>query len=441
MQALRKAERAKQSHAPDEELAKPSEAFDDLLALEPQETAAVPPLSLSPLDEPGAQPEPAAEPPRASRNAPPPPMRKAPVRKTGIGMPDPRLIRIAVLCSIALLIAALFAYMYWRAMYGPGSSKHLPMVPMPGQGAPPATAPAPAPDYPPAPGYPPPPPSLAGTPVAPAPVPAATPDAAPPATVEVPVVPYAKPIRPPSAPPPGYVENLTPADYARMDQAQQVGAPDRAAVAAQSAARPSDSGDIRVARARGTPRINPSLQSGYAAFQGGDIASARQHYQTALQQEPNNRDALLGLAAIAIKERQGQKAADLYARLLEADPGDGDALAGLSGLRQAAPGQAEARLRRVLERDPEAASALFALGNLYARQGRWAEAQQQYFRAYTSAPDNADYAFNLAVGLDRLNQGALARDYYQRALTLAANGSVNFDRNAASARVRELGGQ
>ena len=46
----------------------------------------------------------------------------------------------------------------------------------------------------------------------------------------------------------------------------------------------------------------------------------------------------------------------------------------------------------------------------------WPDAQQAYFRAYSSVPDNADYAFNLAVGLDRLSQRKLALSYYQRAL-------------------------
>ena len=81
----------------------------------------------------------------------------------------------------------------------------------------------------------------------------------------------------------------------------------------------------------------------------------------------------------------------------------------------------------------------FALGNLYARQGRWPEAQQSYFRAFTAAPTNPDYAFNLAVGLDRLNQGRLAQNYYQRALALAQAAPAGFDPNAVRKRLQELG--
>jgi Flp pilus assembly protein TadD len=76
---------------------------------------------------------------------------------------------------------------------------------------------------------------------------------------------------------------------------------------------------------------------------------------------------------------------------------------------------------------------------LYARQGRWPEAQQSYFRAFSTAPTNPDYAFNLAVGLDRLNQGRLAQSYYQRALALAQTAPAGFDPNAVRKRLQELG--
>ena len=45
MQALKKAERAKQNHLPDEEPAKPSQAYDQVLELAPQD-----PLTLAPVD-------------------------------------------------------------------------------------------------------------------------------------------------------------------------------------------------------------------------------------------------------------------------------------------------------------------------------------------------------------------------------------------------------
>ena len=80
----------------------------------------------------------------------------------------------------------------------------------------------------------------------------------------------------------------------------------------------------------------------------------------------------------------------------------------------------------------------FALGNLYARQGRWAEAQQSYFRAFTAVPDNADYAFNLGVGLDRMNQPRLAQTYYRLALELAQTSPPGLSTDAVRKRLQAL---
>lgn len=200
------------------------------------------------------------------------------------------------------------------------------------------------------------------------------------------------------------------------------------------------SGEVRISRSTNAAVINPSTQSGYAAFQAGDLATARQQYQLALGQDPTSRDALLGLAAIALRENQGAQAAATYTRLLELDAADPDALAGLVTLRAGDLQHSESRLKELLRRKPEAGAVHFALGNLYAKQARWNEAQQSFFRAYTATPSNPDYAFNLAVGLDRLNQPRLAASYYQRALLLVQTVPASFDRTAAERRLQELGG-
>ena len=194
---------------------------------------------------------------------------------------------------------------------------------------------------------------------------------------------------------------------------------------------------IRIQQSAATSQLNPTLVKAYQSFLSGDTGTAQQLYRKTLQQEPNNRDALLGLAAIALKQKQAGQAAAWYDKLIELDPADPEALAGIVGLQgQSDPAQSESRLKKVLLQNPQADAANFALGNLYAQQSRWAEAQQSYFRAYSSAPGNADYAFNLAVSLDHLSQGKLALDYYQRALAQA--GPVNFDKSSVQIRIKEL---
>lgn len=202
---------------------------------------------------------------------------------------------------------------------------------------------------------------------------------------------------------------------------------------------PSDAaGVIEIRKGQSGDQINPVLSGAYQSLIAGDFKLAEQQYQEVLQKEPNNRDALLGMAAISLNQRQADRSAAYYGKLLELDPNDPEAIAGLTGLQQGDPVQSESRLKKALSLHPHSASILFALGNLYAQQSRWSDAQQSYFRAYDLAPDNADYAFNLAVSLDRLRQEKLAKDYYQRALILAQRGSGNFSRSGVQKRIREL---
>jgi len=185
--------------------------------------------------------------------------------------------------------------------------------------------------------------------------------------------------------------------------------------------------------------VDPVVEQAYDAFQKGDLVTARERYQQILAKEPNNRDALLGLAAIDLRTGNFQTAEARYVRLLELDPRDPYAIAGLTALRgQLDPVRAESRLKSLIATQPEATQLYFALGNEYAQQARWSDAQSAYFKAYSADPENADYAFNLAVSLDQLRQTKPALEYYLRALALAKTRPASFSRDQAQARVGEL---
>jgi tetratricopeptide (TPR) repeat protein len=196
--------------------------------------------------------------------------------------------------------------------------------------------------------------------------------------------------------------------------------------------------EIQISKGSSGAKINPKLHEAYQAYIAGNSQTATLQYQKVLQQEPNNRDALLGLAAIALNSRQAEQAGAYYGQLLTLDPNDPDAIAGLTSLQQGDPVQSESRLKSALNQHPNAGPILFALGNVYAQQSRWSDAQQTYFRAYTTTPNNADYAFNLAISLDRLSQRKLAIEYYQRAVVLGKSGNVNFNLVKAQQRLTEL---
>src|SRR5438094_112616 len=188
-----------------------------------------------------------------------------------------------------------------------------------------------------------------------------------------------------------------------------------------------------------TLSIDPLVEQAYQAFQRNDLAAARDGYERALAREPTNRDALLGLAAIDVRSGQLGSAEARYLRLLEIDPRDSHAVASLISLRgQLDPVASESRLKSLIASQPEAALLHFSLGNQYAQQSRWSEAQAAYFKAHSVDPENADYAFNLAVSLDQLHQGKLALEFYRRALALTDRRAASFDPARARLRVQEL---
>jgi tetratricopeptide (TPR) repeat protein len=191
---------------------------------------------------------------------------------------------------------------------------------------------------------------------------------------------------------------------------------------------------------RGGPQIHPQVATGYAAYQADDLAKARSDYQQVLREEPANRDALLGLAAVEMRAQRFDAADGYYQRVLQGDPRDAYAQAGMVALRgqQLDPVQVESRVKSLLAADRNSTVLNFTLGNQYAQQGRWPEAQQAYFKAFATDPNNPDFAFNLAVSLDQLRQPTLALEYYRRALTLAEKRSPAFALESARTRVQQL---
>jgi tetratricopeptide (TPR) repeat protein len=205
--------------------------------------------------------------------------------------------------------------------------------------------------------------------------------------------------------------------------------------------RRADPAETEIRASRAAAQIHPKVNSGYAAYIAGDLGAARAEYEQALREEPSNRDALLGLAALDVRAGRFEAAASAYLRLLQSDPRDAHAHAALIALRSGRvdPVAGESRVKSMLADNPGAHVLNFTLGNQFAQQGRWAEAQQEYFRAFAAEPENADFAYNLAVSLDHLRQPRLALEYYQRALALAKARGASFDLVAAETRAGELG--
>jgi len=352
-------------------------------------------FDLEPLGAPGIQEREWVEPPNLlfGSGEPPPAVPAAPRRFTW-----PRLSLVPATALLAVVIALGYgAYLYFALQ--------------------PATAVAP--------------------PAPPAPSPSAGTD-----------LPSPQPAPDPVAPPPA--ESGIPAQAAAPATPSAVAPPAATAPAARPAGdlmappvprlRPQHSPDTPAPGARTLPSFQPDAESaalarGYAAYQHGAFDEAQRHYTQAAA-GGRNVDALLGLAAVASAQNRDADALRFYRQVLERDPRNAIAQSALLDLLGSTDNAAaESRLKTLIERSPSP-QLYQSLGNLYADQQRWNDAQTAYFEAYRGAPDNADYAFNLAVSLDQLRQYPAALTYYQKAL--AAGGAHRFDRAQAEARVQQL---
>ncbi|MBV2235816.1 MAG: tetratricopeptide repeat protein [Sterolibacterium sp.] len=186
-----------------------------------------------------------------------------------------------------------------------------------------------------------------------------------------------------------------------------------------------------------------SLLQARTALQQGDLKMAYMAFRRVLAAEADNRAALHGLAEIALSQNQTDIARNYWQRALQADPQDLRAEIGLISLQaRQAPQAAEARLQALLAEQTKAASGSaplhYALGNLYANQLRWPEAQAAFLQSYQHDPEHPDYLFNLAVSCEQLQQTQQARRFYQLALDAAGQQSASFNLQQARQRLQAL---
>ena len=211
-----------------------------------------------------------------------------------------------------------------------------------------------------------------------------------------------------------------------------------------AAAKPDPSpprGSLSVTPSAGVASIDAHIETGYRALASGDVATAQREYRSALDLDPNNVDALMGTASAAARAGNSTMAAAAYAKVLRLEPGNKDATAALTILNRdptATEGN-ESRLKVMIAGDNERRPTLHAaLAGVYAADGRWADAAQEYFIALSMDPGDSDLAFNLAASLDQNHNTAAALTYYAQALAFAKQRAAQIDVRAVEARIGQL---
>ncbi len=186
--------------------------------------------------------------------------------------------------------------------------------------------------------------------------------------------------------------------------------------------------------------VGEKLDAAWQTYESGNYNEAKKLYRKVLNIEDDNRDALLGLGAIAVVEKDRMAARNIYLSLLKQDPRDPIATAAIASLhnKKSSLESDEEYLLSMLRKNPDAPHLNFSLANIYAQQNKWKPAQQYYFNALKHDNENADYIFNLAVSMDQLSKQKQAVNFYKDSLAKSLNKQVSFSREAVQKRIREL---
>lgn len=197
---------------------------------------------------------------------------------------------------------------------------------------------------------------------------------------------------------------------------------------------------IQISRNQPVAHVDLTLLDAYKAFTEGDHRQAQQLYREVLRKNTHQVDALVGMAAIAQNEGRNADAVGWYQKVLEIEPHNAVALSGVVNTMPNGNGiSQESRLKNLIASQPQVASLHASLGNLYAAQELWAQAQQAYFEANRYDNYNAEYAFNLAVSLEHLRKQTLALSHYKRALALVLKTRATLpDKDQIQARIDAL---
>lgn len=165
------------------------------------------------------------------------------------------------------------------------------------------------------------------------------------------------------------------------------------------------------------------LQQAYASLTAGDTEAAIHDYQSVLDNDHDNKQALFGIATAYHRVGQIDQARPFYSRLLKLDPGNRDALNNFMALAaDEAPQEALAELQALQKRNPDFSPIPAQIAFVEEKLGQSDKAIENMLHAVEMQPENITYRYNLAVMYDKAGQKKLAIPLYQQVLEAAYRG-------------------
>lgn len=165
------------------------------------------------------------------------------------------------------------------------------------------------------------------------------------------------------------------------------------------------------------------LNRAYEALMAGESEQAVEIYQSILAVNPQNQDALFGLAATYQRAGEANKARLLYEALLKINSHHREALNNYLVLISAeSPEPALYELQKLAQRNPDFSPLIAQIALLYEKLGEPGLARREMLRAIAISPENLVYKYNLAVMMDRQQQRADAIALYQLLIDASLRG-------------------
>ncbi len=171
--------------------------------------------------------------------------------------------------------------------------------------------------------------------------------------------------------------------------------------------------------------INPDYTDahynlGIALGEKGQLDEAMAHYQKAIQLKPDYADAYNNLANILAKKGQFAEAIVHYQKAIQLNPDYAEAhynLGAVFGVRGQLD-EAVEQYRKAIQLKPDYADVHGNLANVLATQGKLDEAIKEYQRTLELIPNSAQAHFRFGQALQTLHNFAAAKAEYQKVLEL-----------------------